>query len=109
VAEWGIERIRADRVWNSLGISGTGVVVANMDSGVDWQHPALQGSYRGYSPSGFHQHAGNWYDATGAGALTRWTATATARTPRGRWSGGRRRRRAWRPLDRGTGFDSAVA
>jgi uncharacterized repeat protein (TIGR01451 family) len=66
---WGVERVRADVVWNSLGISGTGVVVANMDSGVDWLHPALQGSYRGYSPKGFHQHEGNWYDAIEQGAL----------------------------------------
>jgi uncharacterized repeat protein (TIGR01451 family) len=67
--EWGVERIRADQVWHTLGVSGTGVVVANMDSGVDWRHPALQPSYRGYDPKGFHQHAGNWYDATGGGAL----------------------------------------
>ncbi len=67
--EWGIARIRADQVWASLGISGTGVVVANIDTGVDWQHPALQTSYRGYSPKGFHQHAGNWFDATDEGAV----------------------------------------
>ena len=66
---WGVERIHADRVWASLGISGTGVVVANIDTGVDWTHPALQTNYRGYDPKGFHQHAGNWFDATGAGAL----------------------------------------
>jgi hypothetical protein len=67
--EWGIERIRADEVWSTLGVSGAGVVVANMDTGVDWLHPALQANYRGYSPKGFHQHEGNWYDATAEGAL----------------------------------------
>jgi len=67
--EWGIARIRADQVWASLGISGAGVVVANIDTGVDWLHPALQASYRGYSPKGFHQHAGNWFDATDEGAV----------------------------------------
>lgn len=67
--EWGVERVRADEVWNTLGVSGTGVVVATVDTGVDWLHPALQASYRGYSPKGFHQHAGNWYDATNKGAL----------------------------------------
>ncbi len=66
---WGVERIRADQVWASLGISGTGVVVANVDTGVDWTHPALQTNYRGYDPKGFHQHVGNWFDATDAGAL----------------------------------------
>jgi uncharacterized repeat protein (TIGR01451 family) len=67
--EWGVGKIRADEVWDSLGVDGRGVVVANLDTGVDWQHPALQSSYRGYSSKGFHQHEGNWYDATDEGAL----------------------------------------
>lgn len=67
--EWNIERIRAPLVWDALGIDGTGVVVANLDSGVDWLHPALQSRYRGYDPHGVaHQHVGNWFDATGEGA-----------------------------------------
>jgi bacillopeptidase F len=75
--EWGIERIRADEVWSTLGVSGAGVVVANMDTGVDWLHPALQANYRGYSPKGFHQHEGNWYDATAEGALSQSDALHT--------------------------------
>ena len=67
--QWGVERVRADQVWASLGISGTGAVVATIDTGVDWTHPALQASYRGYDPKGFHQHAGNWFDATDVGAV----------------------------------------
>jgi uncharacterized repeat protein (TIGR01451 family) len=68
--EWNVERIRAPLVWNALGFDGTGVVVANVDSGVDWLHPALQLRYRGYDPhGGAHQHVGNWFDATGGGAL----------------------------------------
>jgi uncharacterized repeat protein (TIGR01451 family) len=65
--EWGIAKIRADEVWAALNISGTGVVVANMDTGVDWQHPALQTAYRGYF-KGLGNHAGNWFDATDAHA-----------------------------------------
>ena len=65
--EWGIHRIRADEVWASLNVTGTGVVVANMDTGVDWQHPALQAAYRGYG-KGLANHVGNWLDATDAGA-----------------------------------------
>jgi uncharacterized repeat protein (TIGR01451 family) len=65
--EWNIARIRADLVWNALGIDGSGVVVANMDSGVDWQHPALLTKYRGYSPGGLHVHPGNWFCATDEG------------------------------------------
>jgi len=65
--EWNIARIRADLVWNALGIDGSGVVVANMDTGVDWQHPALLIKYRGYSPKGLHVHPGNWFCATDEG------------------------------------------
>jgi uncharacterized repeat protein (TIGR01451 family) len=65
--EWNIARIRADLVWNALGIDGSGVVVANMDTGVDWQHPALLIKYRGYSPKGLHVHSGNWFCATDEG------------------------------------------
>jgi uncharacterized repeat protein (TIGR01451 family) len=65
---WGVARIRADQVWASLGISGTGVVVAGMDTGVDWLHPALQASYRGYHAHGPANHTYSWYDATGGGA-----------------------------------------
>jgi len=68
-AEWGVAHIRADQVWASLHISGTGAVVAGMDTGVDWLHPALQASYRGYSPHGLSNHIYNWYDATGGGTL----------------------------------------
>lgn len=67
--EWGVGKIRADLVHNALNITGAGVVVANVDSGVDWQHPALQTKYRGYTgPGKLPQHTGNWYDATGDGA-----------------------------------------
>ncbi|NJN92766.1 MAG: S8 family serine peptidase [Anaerolineales bacterium] len=44
-------------------------MVANIDSGVDWTHPALQTKYRGYTGAGkLPQHLGNWFDATGQGA-----------------------------------------
>jgi uncharacterized repeat protein (TIGR01451 family) len=67
--EWGLSKIRADLVHDALGIDGTGVVVANIDSGVDWLHPALQASYRGYTGAGhLPQHPGNWFDASGDGA-----------------------------------------
>jgi subtilisin family serine protease len=61
-AEWNIARIRAPEVWTTLGISGTGAVVAGMDTGADWLHPTLQANYRGYNPHGPAQHRGNWYD-----------------------------------------------
>ncbi len=67
--EWGIAQIRADEVWSSLHISGTGTVVAGVDTGVDWLHPALQANYRGYNPHGPSNHAYSWHDATDLGAV----------------------------------------
>ncbi len=53
VAEWGVDAIRAPQVWNR-GYSGKGVVVANMDTGVDLEHPDLKDRWRG--------GANSWYD-----------------------------------------------
>ncbi|TMC59423.1 MAG: hypothetical protein E6J26_03920, partial [Chloroflexi bacterium] len=67
--EWNILKIRADQVWNAFNLDGSGVVVATLDTGVDWQHPALQSKYRGYRANGPPVHDGNWFDATTLGAL----------------------------------------
>lgn len=62
--EWNIKQIDADDVWNTYGIDGTGVVVATIDSGVVWNHPALKNKYRGYNPTtGAVNHSASWYDA----------------------------------------------
>jgi uncharacterized repeat protein (TIGR01451 family) len=66
---WGIQQIRADQVWNGLGITGTGVSVGTIDTGVDWQHPALQSNYRGWNDRLPADHLHNWYDATDEAAL----------------------------------------
>ena len=66
---WGIAKIGADRVWRELGVAGSGVVVANIDTGVDWNHPALQPRYRGWSGGAAADHLHNWFDATGEGAV----------------------------------------
>jgi len=64
---WNVSHIGADQVWNTLVVSGTGVTVAIMDTGVDWQHPALQAQYRGYKEDGLSIHQGNWFCATEEG------------------------------------------
>ncbi len=67
--QWGVKKIEADAVWQSLGIDGQGVVVANIDTGVDFLHPDLQKRYRGYQGGALPPlHSGNWFDATGQGA-----------------------------------------
>ncbi len=60
--EWNIDRVRADDVWSTFGAQGEGIVVANIDTGVQWDHPALVNQYRG-SPGGSHNY--NWWDPYG--------------------------------------------
>jgi len=62
--EWGIAKIGADRVWDD-GILGGGVVVANVDTGVDYTHEALVNQYRGNLGNGEFSHDYNWWDPTG--------------------------------------------
>jgi subtilisin family serine protease len=45
----GLRAINAPRVWRELGITGTGRLVANLDTGVDGSHPALAARWRGLS------------------------------------------------------------
>ena len=62
--EWNIERVKAPNVWDK-DIDGSGVVVASIDSGVQWDHPALKEKYRGYNKeTGEVNHDFNWFDAT---------------------------------------------
>lgn len=60
--EWNIDRINAPRVWNELNVRGEGIVVANIDSGVDVTHPAVAASYRGRNGDGTLDHNYNWFD-----------------------------------------------
>ncbi|PKK39902.1 bacillopeptidase F [Clostridiaceae bacterium JG1575] len=59
---WHVKNVQAPEVWN-IGLQGQGVVVANLDSGVQWDHPALKENYRGYDPkTGTVSSKGNWLD-----------------------------------------------
>jgi subtilisin family serine protease len=60
--EWGIANINADDAWSQFGVRGQGVVVANIDTGVDHTHPALAGTYRGTNGDGTVSHDYNWFD-----------------------------------------------
>src|SRR6185312_5518344 len=68
--EWNVERVKAPDVW-AMGIDGAGTVVASIDTGVQWDHPALKEKYRGFNKStGQVSHDFNWFDATSAGRAT---------------------------------------
>lgn len=60
---WGIGRVNAPHAWHGLGITGSGVTVAIMDTGVDYQHPILTNNYRGNLGGGTFNHTGNWFNA----------------------------------------------
>ncbi|MFU8853186.1 S8 family serine peptidase [Micromonospora sp. SL1-18] len=63
--EWGIANIKADQVWSQYGVKGAGITVANIDTGVQFDHPALVNSYRGNNGDGTFNHNYNWYNAAG--------------------------------------------
>ncbi|NRN68242.1 Bacillopeptidase F [Kibdelosporangium sp. 4NS15] len=60
--EWNIDRVRANKVWADFSIRGENVVVANIDTGVQYTHPALVGKYRGNKGDGTFDHNYNWHD-----------------------------------------------
>lgn len=69
--EWNLDAVRATELW-SQGYTGSGIVVANMDTGVDPLHPDLAAKWRGgdnswYDPHGEHATP---YDRTGHGTQT---------------------------------------
>lgn len=62
--EWNIENVRAPEAWGGFGTRGEGIVVANIDTGVQYDHPALVNQYRG-NDGGIVDHNYNWFDPTG--------------------------------------------
>jgi subtilisin family serine protease len=59
--QWNLSLVHADSLW-AKGITGQGIVFANADTGVDWQHPALKSHYRGWDGS-VEEDDYNWWDA----------------------------------------------
>jgi subtilisin family serine protease len=60
--EWGVANINADDVWAQFGVTGEGIVVANIDTGVRYTHAALVDKYRGNLGGGVFDHNYNWFD-----------------------------------------------
>lgn len=66
---WGVTFVNAPAVWE-LGYTGEGIVVASQDTGVQWDHPALQSAYRGWDSTTMTvTHTYNWFDAWGLDAV----------------------------------------
>ena len=63
--EWGVARVRAPEVWDQFGVQGEGIVVANIDTGVQFNHPALVTQYRGWQGGETFDHNYNWHDPSG--------------------------------------------
>ena len=51
VPAWDLQMVKAPQAW-AKGITGTGVTIGVIDTGVDWKHPALMQRYRGYNGEG---------------------------------------------------------
>ncbi len=60
--EWNIKKIKADQVWTDFGVTGEGIVISNIDTGVQYTHPALVNQYRGNLGGGSYDHNYNWWD-----------------------------------------------
>ncbi len=60
--EWNIAEVRAGEAWTEFGTRGEGIVVGNIDTGVQFDHPALLSKYRGLQDDGSVSHEYSWYD-----------------------------------------------
>ena len=60
--EWNIKQVHAPQAW-AMGYKGQGIIIAGLDTGVQWDHIALKSHYRGWSGLSVN-HAYSWHDAT---------------------------------------------
>ncbi|MFM8319563.1 MAG: S8 family serine peptidase [Chloroflexota bacterium] len=63
-----LAHIGAEQVW-AQGITGQGIVVANIDTGVNYLHELLSSAYRGSLGGGLFDHNHNWFDPPGGTTL----------------------------------------
>ncbi len=126
---WGLKKIQADTAWTDYTTGDDTVVIANIDTGVNYDAPRSGREHVAQSRARFRATAwtttptGTWTTCTASTrpttTATRWTTTATARTRRARsrrwattasawWAsrGSRRSSRASSSAPAGSGFDS---
>ncbi|MCC6054899.1 MAG: hypothetical protein LM589_06250, partial [Thermosphaera sp.] len=65
VSSWGIFKIRANETW-ALGVTGQGIRIAVLDTGVDITHPALTGKMLSVIP-GDPYYPGGWMEFDSSG------------------------------------------
>ncbi len=63
-ASGGLYGMQAVQVWQDYGVKGSGIVVANIDTGANYLHEALIRQYRGTISPGTYDHNYNWYMPT---------------------------------------------
>ncbi|MCW2955452.1 MAG: hypothetical protein JWO69_321 [Thermoleophilia bacterium] len=59
--DWGVHRMKASDAWKQ-GITGAGITIGSLDTGVATNHVALKANYRGNLPDGTQQHDYSWKD-----------------------------------------------
>ena len=60
---WNVDILNSTDLWDE-GVMGEGVVIGNIDTGVQWDHVALKEKYRGYdAETDTVEHEGNFFDA----------------------------------------------
>lgn len=60
--EWNITEVGAPTAWADFGTTGEGIVVGTIDTGAEFEHPALVETYRGRQADGTFVHDYNWHD-----------------------------------------------
>ncbi len=60
--EWNIDVVNAPQVWDQFGVTGEGIVVGAIDTGAQFDHPAIVAQYRGNNGDGTFDHNYNWWD-----------------------------------------------
>ena len=75
---WGVDRIDADIVWSQYGITGAGIKVAILDTGIDPDHPDVAGNIAECVNTLGDEPADGFEDLNGHGTMIAGTIAAIA-------------------------------